>query len=245
MRAGAVGAAAFCLGFLLLAAVPGHAQTAPPLAAPLPPPGFVPPYEVGRIVRSAGFNAMAPPRREGATYVVRATDFRGILMRVVIDARSGAIRAVNRIVPGPEPYGPIGMLPSPYEELPPSAYMAPRAYGPPPAYASPQAYAPAPVYPPPAAPVPEAMPPEESAAVPLPPSSPPQLPLPPLPVIHAASHPLLSGPPPLPRPRPAELAARKGVDEDRPGVTPAAAPPPSAAGPEMPKHPPATIALPD
>jgi hypothetical protein len=41
-------------------------------------------------------------------------DFRGILMRVVVDARSGAIRAVNRIVAGPGFYGPpIGMA-APY-----------------------------------------------------------------------------------------------------------------------------------
>jgi hypothetical protein len=53
---------------------------------------------------------------------VRATDFRGILMRVVVDAQSGAIRAVNRIVAGPEPYGPVGMLPP---------YDAPSPYGPP------------------------------------------------------------------------------------------------------------------
>jgi hypothetical protein len=85
----------------------------------------MPPYEVTRIVRSAGFDPLAPPRREGTTYVLRATDFRGILMRVVVDARSGAIRAVNRIVPPNYP-GPIGMMP----------YGAPaygvQPYGPPP-----------------------------------------------------------------------------------------------------------------
>jgi hypothetical protein len=53
--------------------------------------------------------------REGTTYVLRATDFRGILMRVVVDAHSGAIRDVNRIVSGPGPYGQIGMVsPPPY-----------------------------------------------------------------------------------------------------------------------------------
>lgn len=35
-------------------------------------------------------------------------------MRVVVDAHSGAIRAVNRIVPGPGSVGPIGMMPPPY-----------------------------------------------------------------------------------------------------------------------------------
>ena len=72
------------------------------------------PHEITRIVRSAGFDPLAPPLREGSTYVLRATDFRGILMRVVVDAHSGAIRAVNRIVAGPSPIGPIGMMPPPY-----------------------------------------------------------------------------------------------------------------------------------
>ena len=82
--------------------------------------------------RSVGAAAAA----EGTTYVVRATDFRGILMRVVVDARSGALRAVNRIVPGPAPYGVVGMMtppygPSPYGPLPYGPY-GPPGYGPPP-----------------------------------------------------------------------------------------------------------------
>ncbi|HXW42133.1 MAG TPA: hypothetical protein VEK75_13070, partial [Xanthobacteraceae bacterium] len=59
---------------LALAPTLGRAQA--------PPPGFVPPYEVMRTVRAAGFDPLALPLREGTTYVVRATDFRGILMRV-------------------------------------------------------------------------------------------------------------------------------------------------------------------
>jgi hypothetical protein len=115
-----LGAAAGFLGFLLLAVAPSSAQTpSPPSQAPLPLPGFVPPYEVSRIARSAGFEPLAPPLREGTTYVLRATDFRGILMRVVVDARSGAIRAVNRIVADPGYYGRIGMLPPPYGVPPP------------------------------------------------------------------------------------------------------------------------------
>jgi hypothetical protein len=46
---------------------------------------------------------------------VRATDFRGILMRVVIDARTGAIRDVSRIVPGPGRYGQFYGPPSLYD----------------------------------------------------------------------------------------------------------------------------------
>ena len=62
-----------------------------------------------RTLRSAGFDPLAPPLREGTIYVARATDYRGILMRVVLDARTGAIRDANRIVPGPGNYaGPYG-----------------------------------------------------------------------------------------------------------------------------------------
>jgi hypothetical protein len=118
-------AAALSLAVFLLVSVPGRAQTPPPL----PLPGFVPPYEITRIVRSAGFDPLAPPLREGTTYVIRATDFRGILMRVVVDARSGAIRAVNRIVSDADTYSALGMLPPPYGALAP--YTGPPAYAPP------------------------------------------------------------------------------------------------------------------
>jgi hypothetical protein len=109
---------AFALTFLLLAAATGRAQVAP---SP-PVAGFVPPHEIMHTVRSAGFDPLAPPLREGAAYVVRATDYRGILMRVVVDARTGAIRDANRIVPGPGSGAQLGMLPpyqSPPDGLPP------------------------------------------------------------------------------------------------------------------------------
>jgi hypothetical protein len=109
VRVSVIGAAA--LSLLLLAAAPSRAQAPSP---PAPLPGFITSHEVTRIARSAGFEPVAPPLREGTTYVLRAMDFRGILMRVVVDARSGAIRAVNRIVAGPGFYGPpIGMA-APY-----------------------------------------------------------------------------------------------------------------------------------
>ncbi len=121
------------LTVLLLAVAAGHAQAPPappqnpPAAAqavPLPPPapGFVPIFEIVRTLRAAGFDPLEPPLREGTIYVARATDYRGILMRVVLDARTGAIRDANRIVPGPGNYGgPYG--PGPY---------GPPPYGPPP-----------------------------------------------------------------------------------------------------------------
>jgi hypothetical protein len=107
----------------LFAAAPGRAQVlaqvpaAPPAAPPLTQPvtGFVSSYEITRIARSAGFDPLAPPLREGTIYVLRATDYRGILMRVVIDAHTGAIRDANRIVPGPGRYGQFYGAPALYD----------------------------------------------------------------------------------------------------------------------------------
>jgi hypothetical protein len=93
-----------------------------------------------RTVRAAGLQPLEPPLREGRTYVLRATDYRGILMHVVLDARTGAIRDVTRIVgpygmmppPGaPEPYGPQPYAPSPGAAPPygPPPYDAPAEYG--------------------------------------------------------------------------------------------------------------------
>jgi hypothetical protein len=125
------------LAFFLLSAVPAFAQSSPTPLPSAPLRGFVPPYEILRTVRAAGFEPLAPPLRERSTYVVRAIDFRGVAMRVVVDARSGAIRDANRIVSGPGlygpyvpgPYGPVvyGRLASPY---PPDDFEP--GYGPPP-----------------------------------------------------------------------------------------------------------------
>jgi hypothetical protein len=173
--------AAFSLSLLLLTAALGYAQApAPPPApqAPPPAPGFVPPYEITAVVRSAGFQPLAPPLREGTTYVLRATDFRGILMRVVVDAHSGAIRAVNRIVPGPGAYGRVGMVEAPYGAPPDSdaADLARRG----------------------------------------------ERVVPPLPIPSAtrpAAHPPVAALPPLPRPRPAQLASPKAAPETASAAT--------------------------
>jgi len=116
---------------LILAVGSADAQSLPPpasLTSPSPAPvtGFVPPYEIMRTVRAAGFDPLTPPLREGTTYVLRATDFRGILMRVVVDARTGAIRDANRIVPGPGLYGPSGYIQGGYGP----AFYGPRVYDP-------------------------------------------------------------------------------------------------------------------
>jgi hypothetical protein len=201
VRVSVFAASALCIALL---AGPGQAQvpaTSAPAtsaaAAPLPSLGFLPPYEIARTVRRAGFDPLAPPLREGSTYVVRATDFRGILMRVVVDARSGAIRDATRIVAGPGPYAPqIGMVP--YEPLP---NEMPVPYGQPADYDAP--------------PVPlddgEILTPRGPAAHPL----------------TRASVTVL---PPLPRPRPPELVARKPAEDARPNAVKADAAKPEVTG---------------
>jgi hypothetical protein len=112
-----VGASAFAQS--TLGAVP---------APSLPLRGFISPFETLRIVRAAGLDPLAPPLRQGTTYVVRAIDFRGVAMRVVVDARSGVIRDANPIVSGPGLYGPYA--PGPYGpvhfgRLGPPPYLGP------------------------------------------------------------------------------------------------------------------------
>jgi hypothetical protein len=210
VKLGVMVSAALSVVFVL-SAVPQVAAQTPQTLPPLP--GFVPPYEISRIVRSAGFDPLAPPLRQGAAYVVRAVDFRGTLMRVVVDGRSGAIRAVNRIVAASEAYGPMAMPPPPY--------------GPSPSYADvPPEFSP-----------PGIVPFRESAVPDLPPPAPSLAPLP-------AARPVTSAFPPLPRPRPTELAARKAADESSSAIgKPAAALPAPAA--TVPKKQPSSGPLPD
>ena len=119
-------AAALCLCCLVSAALASHAQSqsaAPEsLAAPAPLLGLVSPDEITRIVRAAGFTPLAPARRQGTTYELRATDYRDVLMRVVVDGRSGAIRAVNQIVFA-RPEGIVGLMPPP--DMGPTRYKPP------------------------------------------------------------------------------------------------------------------------
>jgi hypothetical protein len=239
------------LTFFILAVALGHAQvpplpqtppTAPPRAAPpspLPAPGFVSAYEIMRTLRAAGFDPLAPPLREGTIYVARATDYRGILMRVVLDARTGAIRDANRIVPGPGNYaGPYG-----------AAYGA-RAYGGP---YGPGSYDAAPYDAEPYDGEPDAPDPDGRAGmVPLPYGLPPHAAVP---VAPGAAHPAAGASvTPLPRPRPPELASRKSTAEakpdpkqdsnSRPAVTAAApAVPPAPVAPPKPSKAPSTLSI--
>lgn len=90
-------------GEMASAQTPAAAAPAAHLPPAVPPPkpatGFVSPYEIMRTVRAAGFHPVSRPLREGASYVLRATDFRGLPMRIVLDARTGVIRDATRIVP--------------------------------------------------------------------------------------------------------------------------------------------------
>jgi hypothetical protein len=184
--------------FLLLAlAASADAQT-PPASSQSPEPvvGFVSPYEVARTLRGAGFDVLAPPLREGTTYVVRATDFRGLLMRVVVDARTGAIRDATRIVPGPGRYGQLYGAPAPYD---PADYdnsvplLGESEMGPPRSR--------------PMAPMPSMVPmPSESSR----PARPSMSPIPPLaPASAVARSPAAAHSVPLPRARPAAVALRE------------------------------------
>jgi hypothetical protein len=187
--------ATLALAFLALAVSRGLAQV-PPLPAPppkphiapppLPAPGFVSSYEILHTLRSAGFDPLAPPLREGAFYVARATDYRGILMRVVLDARTGAIRDANRIVPNPGSYawrygGAYGEGPYRGRYGPPpygARFYGPRPYGPEPYGRTHEANVPA--------------------------------------ATLAAPTTTGAGATPLPRPRPPELASRKPAVETEP-----------------------------
>ncbi len=195
------------LTILVLAVATAHAQAPPlpqtPPAAPsraapppLPAPGFVSAYEIMRTLRSAGFDPLAPPLREGTIYVARATDYRGILMRVVLDARTGAIRDANRIVPGPGNYAGA-----------PGGIYGARAYGGPDG-SGPYEAEPEPYDAEPDAPGPEGFGPDDGAGmVRLPYGLPPDANAAPAP---PAAHPSAGGSVmPLPRPRPPELASRK------------------------------------
>jgi hypothetical protein len=226
VKAGLIGLAAVSVSAVLLVAAPGHAQSPPAASpAPLPVPGFMPPYEVTKMIRSAGFEPLAPPLREGTTYVLRATDFRGILMRVVVDARSGAIRAVNRIVPpGPGPYGEVGMAAPPY--------TMPPAYGPPDADGSELSPEEAALGPP-LSPAPYPVVHSRSASPPLPRPRPAEL----------AAREAKASPKPTVAPAASAVEERSAKSEPKPGTTastPSPSPPPAAA----PKRP-APLAIPD
>ena len=258
MRAGVFGTAALSLCLMISAVSVGCAQSPPPSAAPpaagAPLPGFVPPYEITKIVRAAGYDPLTRPRREGTTYVVRATNYRGILMRIVVDARSGAIRAVNRVVPGPAPYGVVGVMapPPPYGGGPYDPPIGPLPGPPPPYAAGPYGplTGPPPPYPPPYYDAPPGYGMTPDMLEPMEPPGGPEADLntpPPPPVARSHPYPAAPSGPPLPRSRPSESATHeaKPPRTEKPIETPAikSAPAPGAAT-VTPTAPPAVPATP-
>jgi hypothetical protein len=214
-------------------------------APPQPPPGFVSSYEIVQTLRSAGFDPLAPPLREGTVYVARATDYRGILMRVVLDARTGAIRDANRIVPGPGNYdGPYGGA---YGETYGSEPYGAGPYGPAPSgpeFDGSGPYGRVGMMPPPDAPPRES----NNSIKPTAPN-----------VARPATGVTV---PPLPRPRPPQLASRQPADAAKPTAlidskaemrtkpdaaptanAPAAGTAPPAPAPAKPSEAPATLTI--
>lgn len=210
--------AALCACCVVVPATIGRAQ-APPLPAatstmtPDPAPGLLPAYEINKIVRGSGYYPLAPPRREGAVYVLRAIDRHDVLMRVVVDARSGAIRAVNRLV-SVETIGVVGTVPAPDSRVggdsaalgspsnevisnSPQATSGPPRSGPQSQHAAPTHTVPADTS---GSPTGAA---ESALSMPSPGMSP------------AAKNQALQGEPPLPRPRPSGLEKAKRAPKAR------------------------------
>jgi hypothetical protein len=99
LRAVALSAALSCLLPAVAArgeALPAQTQTQAVFKIK-PVTGFITPYEITRTVIKAGFHPLVRPLREGTVYVLRATDSRGIVMRVELDAGTGRIRDVSRL----------------------------------------------------------------------------------------------------------------------------------------------------
>ena len=227
---------------LLLAAAPGRADPAS-TAAPSSSPGLVQPFEIDKIVRDSGFTPMGLPQREGTTYVLRAIDSHEILMRVVVDARSGVIRAVNRIVPGTA-NGVVGVTPprpggpQPYGSLRGALPDNP-LLGPPPHEATPDAPLPGPL---PSRTPPLNFPPDHAMPAEIGSSSmgPKDMPRP---LTRSGTRPAPLDVQPLPRPRPLELTIQKarppGKVPKALAAKPSAAPAAASAAPGAPRRAPA------
>jgi hypothetical protein len=197
------------LGSLVAIGAP-HAQpvyVAPGYVAPgsgYGEPGL-PAYAIMSIVRSTGLTPLTRPMRRGSNYVLVAIDRSGRQMRLVVDARRGAILNMRPAVAAAPPY--YGPYPGPYGAVPSGApaYGAP-LYG----AAPPYGQAAAPIEPPvtaaPPAEAPLALPPAprsiphaaNDAAAPTPRAN-TKLANAPTGIVSIPDPPA----PPLPRPRPA------------------------------------------
>jgi len=117
----------------------GLAEIAPALAQSVPPPDrarrMVAPDEVLTMLRSTELTPLERPTRRGVTYALRAVDADGDQVRVIVDARTGAILTVTPIersdLAGPglrrpqEPDGYVGPGPAPRSA--PSVFYEPNA----------------------------------------------------------------------------------------------------------------------
>lgn len=80
--------------------------------------GMLPPYQILAIVRSVGLVPTERPVRSGPTYFVRALDYSGRLVRVVIDGRSGGVLSVQAAGEG----GPVRLGYYPRIRVPPEMF---------------------------------------------------------------------------------------------------------------------------
>lgn len=73
----------------------------------------VPRYQIATVVRSMGLEPVGTPVRAGTTFIQRAVDLAGTVLRVTIDVGSGAVLAVHPVVVSPYGAPPrYGMTPT-------------------------------------------------------------------------------------------------------------------------------------
>lgn len=189
-----------------------HVYAAPPRVYAAPPPmvgeAAVPPGEILMLVRAAGLTPLTQPARRGPRYVLLASDRMGGQLRVVVSAYDGRILRV-RPAHDPRfasaPVRPRGLIPMP------GPYYGGPQYAPPHTGAIPQE-------PPPVISGSRAATPHERPVPPARTTAPrePQ---------HAAAPSAEPAPPakrartPLPRPRPATVAADNGAHHTPPRET--------------------------
>jgi len=84
--------------------------------------GVVPSAKINGIVRSMGLMPTGQPVRQGHIYVVLATSRQGKSVRIIVDARSGKVLSVQRVI--------AVIPPGPYSVRQPVGAAVPRPYAP-------------------------------------------------------------------------------------------------------------------
>lgn len=88
------------------------------------PGAALPPFEILTIIRSLDFEPLEEPQRRGGVYRLRALDFDGEEVRLVVDARRGrVISATPVFASAPPPPPPRG-----YVVVPGPGYLPPYGY---------------------------------------------------------------------------------------------------------------------